>query len=260
MPLSLGTLVAGQYRIMQRVRSDGHCIIYAATDIQLMRPVIVSETHADPDAATDRALALRTLRDYPHIVPILDNFTENGKTYIITEPVLSVSLDHYAAKRSLPPEQVCYLLSTLTDALLVIHSLDIRHGSLSPRHILLDPDGNVRVTGFFAANILQKGTPDDDIASLGDALASVCQSDTLPAALSALLSRMRNRGVRHHITTVFELMHALNSIGIERIAPEVTITAPAIDHEMQPRWKWLFIGIGAAAVCIAVTLYFLLRA
>src|SRR5690606_3239066 len=62
------------------------------------------------------------------------------------------------------PAQVASIAAAAADTLADLHERGVVHGRLAARHLLLGPDGQIRLCGFGPGG---DATPEDDVAALG---------------------------------------------------------------------------------------------
>lgn len=173
------------------------CIVY------LTAYAVAPEAQA---AFLARAAALRTLSGCEAVAVPLDAFAAGQWMVAVTLPP-----ERTLAERGqlLSDAALLALLDRLTDALLVVHSLDGQmggngsavHGAPSPEAIWFFPDGRVRL---FVPPVPAKGDPSDDIRGFGRVLAAAGASRS--PALGAILARMCAGGY----ASVLEIKHELN--------------------------------------------------
>ena len=96
------------------------------------------------------ARAVARLRDVLVIVPTYDIFEENGTAYTVTEFCDGQSLEKYILSRGgrLPTEEVRRLFLPLLSALTTIHGTGLVHLGISPKNVLVDADGQLRLKNF----------------------------------------------------------------------------------------------------------------
>ncbi len=96
------------------------------------------------------ARAVARLREVLVVVPAYDIFEENGTAYSISEYCEGISLEKYVEKRGgrLPVDEVRRLFLPLIEAVATIHRTGVLHLALSPKNILVDPDGHLHLKNF----------------------------------------------------------------------------------------------------------------
>ncbi len=96
------------------------------------------------------ARTVARLRDVLVIVPSYDIFEENGTAYTVTEFCEGKSLEKYVAAKGgrISFEETRRLFLPLLSALSTIHAAGLLHLGISPKNILVDVEGNLRLKNF----------------------------------------------------------------------------------------------------------------
>ncbi len=159
----------GNYVLERALGSGGMGTVFAARDELLHRRVAVKLLHGgSEDALLAEARALAAL-DHPNAVRVYGLEHAEGRSFVVTELVDGVSLDHVLAeKRRLPCHQVVEVVRSVADALSAIHEAGRVHGDVKPSNILREHrTGRVLLTDFglsrpvaeAAGGPLVRGTP-----------------------------------------------------------------------------------------------------
>lgn len=159
-----GMIVAGLYRIGQRMGAGAAGVIYQAQRVSDGLPVAIKllrAAAAHESVAADRlrreAEALR-LAWHPNIVEILDQgHLPDGTSYIVMELLTGDSLAARIRNRGkLPLGEVIPLALQICDALVAVHAAGIVHRDLKPSNLILvkGPDGDrVKLIDFGIARV-----------------------------------------------------------------------------------------------------------
>jgi Tol biopolymer transport system component/predicted Ser/Thr protein kinase len=151
---------AGQYRIDGELGRGGMGVVYKALDTE--KNTYVAIKTIPPDLAHHReflerfqqeARALMRLH-HPHVVGLIDLVQDQGSHYMVLEYVDGPSLSQLLTKGPLPPERARQIALEVADALRHAHGHDIVHRDIKPGNILLTREGQVKVTDFGIARIL----------------------------------------------------------------------------------------------------------
>ncbi|WP_436773325.1 serine/threonine-protein kinase [Yinghuangia sp. YIM S09857] len=168
-PESDGRLLAGRYRLRERLGRGGMGTVWSALDEVLDRHVAVKElrvpAHVDDDErGTLCARMLREARaaariDHPNVVTIFDVVEEDGRPWIVMELVRGLSLAQEIEKDGpLPPGQVAEMGLRLLSALDAAHEAGVLHRDVKPANVLLARNGRVVLTDFGVASVEDSAT------------------------------------------------------------------------------------------------------
>ncbi|HSI04008.1 MAG TPA: protein kinase, partial [Myxococcota bacterium] len=152
----------GKYELAAEIGHGGMSVVYRAHDTQLKRDVAVKVMHAfmaEQPEARERfhreAVAVARLR-HPNIIEIFDYSGEKASTsYIVMELVDGTALADAVRDRPLScPEAALILARPIADALDSAHKGGVVHRDLKPENILLGRHGELKLTDFGIARIL----------------------------------------------------------------------------------------------------------
>ena len=172
-------LIAGRYRLGERLGRGGMGVVWAARDELLARPVAVKEVRlpASVDPEERDLLRERTLReartaarlDHPCAVRMFDVCEEDEQAYLVMELIEGRTLsDVIRDEGPVAPARAAEIGVCLLDALTAAHAAGIVHRDVKPGNVLVRPDGRVSLTDFGIA-----ATADDpSITSTGLLLGS----------------------------------------------------------------------------------------
>ena len=152
----------GKYRIEGEIGRGASSVVYLGYDAFHARHVAVKQIHAHLLADEVQAARYRrTLRNeallvgnlrHPHIVRLLDADEGANPPYLVLEYVEGKTLAAYTTLATLlPPGQVLDIAYKCCSALHQAHGAGLVHRDLKPANIMLQADGNVKVTDFGTA-------------------------------------------------------------------------------------------------------------
>ncbi|MDX3105429.1 serine/threonine-protein kinase [Nonomuraea angiospora] len=152
-------LLAGRYRLIERLGQGGAGTVWRAIDEILDRQVAAKQVRVPEgltpreraefaDLAIHEARSAGRLRD-PAIVLVHDVVLEGGQPWIIMDLVSGRSLDKVIKEQGpLPPGFVAAVGLRVLSALEVAHAHGMLHQDVKPANILLDFDGSAMLTDF----------------------------------------------------------------------------------------------------------------
>ncbi|MFC3494763.1 serine/threonine protein kinase [Glycomyces rhizosphaerae] len=154
-----GNLIAGRYRLEQRLAAGGMGAVWRGTDTRLNRVVAIKLLHSGL-SGNDRfrarfhqeAQAVAQLQS-PGIVGLYDYGEEQAPeglvSYLIMELVRGEALDNVLRQRGrLSPNETLKIMASAAEALDVAHQAHIIHRDIKPGNLLVGSDGSVKVVDF----------------------------------------------------------------------------------------------------------------
>jgi len=152
----------GEYEIISEVRRGAMGVVYRAYQRRLDRVVALKVLIAGQHASEEQVERFRreassiARLSHPAIVPLYDVGVAEGFHYIAMEYVEGESLDMLLRRqRRLKVHHALRIIRQVASALEHAHSRGIVHRDIKPANILLDKQGNVRVTDFGLAKELR---------------------------------------------------------------------------------------------------------
>ena len=154
-----GRLVAGRYRLTNRIGSGAMGVVWTARDERLHRTVAVKQLllNSSMSAAESHEAKQRAMREgriaarlqHPHAIAVYDVAEEDGNPWLIMEYLPSRSLSAVLAERgTMPPQETARVLAQAAMALDAAHAAGIVHRDIKPGNILIGNDGIVKITDF----------------------------------------------------------------------------------------------------------------
>jgi hypothetical protein len=146
-----GVVLAGKYRLRERIGAGHNTVVYCAEHIDLRQLVAVkllSGRHRDSPSVERFQRESRTyvrLGD-PAVLRLLDmGHADDGTPFIVLEYIQGGTLADLLQRRSnLTIDEVVALGARMCRALAQVHEHNLVHGDVKPSNILL-PDGDVRL-------------------------------------------------------------------------------------------------------------------
>ncbi|WP_067829407.1 serine/threonine-protein kinase [Nocardia inohanensis] len=152
-------MIAGHYRLVERIGSGGTGVVWRAVDERLERSVAVKQiitqpslSQADKDIVRQRAAreARNAARfQHPNAIVVFDITEHEGDPCLVMEYLPSQSLAVVlSAQGTLPLPQVARIGEAVASALIAAHRAGIVHRDVKPGNILLGDNGAVKITDF----------------------------------------------------------------------------------------------------------------
>src|SRR5215213_3669847 len=163
---SVGTLLAGRYRVVRHLGSGGTASVFLARDERLEREVAIKRIHgAEVTAETAQRLRreariMASLR-HPGLVTVYDMVMDDSDLLLVMEYVRGETLAAVIARGPLEWQRTLRLLEPVAAALDHVHERGVVHRDLKPSNILVGPAGVVKVAdlGLATAAEISKITP-----------------------------------------------------------------------------------------------------
>ncbi|EON73239.1 Stk1 family PASTA domain-containing Ser/Thr kinase [Lysinibacillus sphaericus] len=157
----VGKRISDRYKILELIGGGGMSNVYLAHDMILNRDVAIKVLRYDftnEDELHRRfqreALSVTSLT-HPNIVSIYDVGDDGDLHYIVMEYVQGKTLKQYIQEFApISPARCVHIMKELTSAIANAHENHIIHRDIKPQNILMDAEGNVKITDFGIAMTL----------------------------------------------------------------------------------------------------------
>jgi len=145
-----GTLLAGRYRLVERLGEQDGSAEWRATDEMLARTVVVRVlTPGSRHVAQVMAAARAACRvSDPRLARIFDADERAEPPFIVTGWPSGACLADVLTAGPLDPWQAARVIAEAADALAVVHEAGLAHLCLSPACLWCGPGGEVTITGL----------------------------------------------------------------------------------------------------------------
>ena len=159
--ITKGQRINDRYEIIKRIGEGGMANVYLAIDVILDRKVAIKILRGD--LANDEKFIRRFQREalsasslsHPNIVEIYDVGEDNGNYYIVMEYVEGRTLKQLLKKRGhLTVGEAVDIMLQLTDGMIHAHDSYIIHRDLKPQNIMIQENGQIKITDFGIAMAL----------------------------------------------------------------------------------------------------------
>ncbi|MET3575246.1 Stk1 family PASTA domain-containing Ser/Thr kinase [Bhargavaea ullalensis] len=157
----IGKRISGRYEVLGLLGGGGMSTVYLARDMILDRPVAIKILRYD--LADEEELRKRFHREalsatsliHPNIVNIYDVGEDGDLHYLVMEYVEGQTLKEYIQEKApLPAARAVDIMMQLCEGISAAHLHGIIHRDIKPQNILMDLDGNVKLTDFGIAMAL----------------------------------------------------------------------------------------------------------
>ena len=163
-----GTVLAGRYRIVGLLGRGGMGEVYRADDLRLEQPVALKFLPHGLDADGERLARfyreVRVARQVSHaaVCRVYDVAEADGHFFISMELVDGENLASLLRRIGrLPPDKALEIARQLCAGLAAAHEKGVLHRDLKPANVMLDGQGNVRITDFGLAGLAESLRHDD---------------------------------------------------------------------------------------------------
>ncbi|MEU5421877.1 protein kinase [Streptomyces sp. NPDC020667] len=153
-----GRLVAGRYRLLERIGRGGMGTVWRAEDSLLDRQVALKQLHVAHYLDEDELATLyeRTRREarsaarinHPNVVVVHDVVEDRGLPCIVMEYVPSTTLGDVLKSGTITPDEAARIGRGMIAALRAAHAAGVLHRDVKPGNVLLGEGGRVVLTDF----------------------------------------------------------------------------------------------------------------
>lgn len=157
----IGKRIGGRYEVLNYIGGGGMSRVYLAHDVILGRDVAIKVLNYD--FSNEEELKRRFMREalsatsltHPNIVDIFDVGEDGDIHYLVMEYIAGQTLKEFIVSHGpLSPEEALPIMQQLVSAISNAHENGIVHRDVKPQNILMDHDGNVKITDFGIAMAL----------------------------------------------------------------------------------------------------------
>ncbi|HZM18710.1 MAG TPA: protein kinase [Gaiellaceae bacterium] len=150
-----GEVIAGRYELLELVGKGGMSSVYKAHDRLLDRQIAVKILH--PHFTEDEEYVERFRREaravaqlsHPNIVTVIDRGEDEGRQFIVFEYVEGENLKQRLERTGPMPVRDALLLALqMARALAFAHGRGLIHRDVKPQNVLLNADGQAKMTDF----------------------------------------------------------------------------------------------------------------
>src|SRR5438309_10058496 len=148
-----GRVLAGRYRLLERIDEGGAGEVWRARDDKLDRDVAIKLLGPDADDAFRARFADEARRAaavvHPNVVTVFDEGHDGADAFMVMEYVPGKTLRDVIAERGpLPPHEASRLVTQVAAALDAANAAGVIHCDVKPANVIVDPAGTAKLTDF----------------------------------------------------------------------------------------------------------------
>ncbi len=151
----------GPYLIVEEIGQGGMATVFRAVQERVGRDVAIKVIHraiALDDTALERftrEAQLIARLEHPHILPVYDYNPTSDPPYIVMRYLPTGTLKDVLEREQLPHAEAVFLFRQMASALDYAHRQGVVHRDIKPSNILVDAEGNVFLTDFGIARMVE---------------------------------------------------------------------------------------------------------
>jgi serine/threonine protein kinase len=164
----------GQYQIIEQIGAGGMATIFKAYQPSIDRYVAVkilpSQLAEDENFVKRFAHEARAIAalEHPHILPVHDFGTDGDLNYMVMRYVKGGTLTNVMGK-PVPDDRIVQIVGDVAKALAYAHDRGVVHRDIKPSNILIDERGEVLLTDFGIAKMVE-GSQSTQLTAAGSVL------------------------------------------------------------------------------------------
>jgi serine/threonine protein kinase len=148
-----GRLLAGRYRLVQRIDEGGAGEVWQARDERLDRDVAIKILGPSADEAFRERFADEARRAasvlHPNVVTVFDEGRDGADAFMVMELVRGRTLRDVIADRGpLRPHEAARIVAQVAAALDAAHEAGVIHCDVKPANVIVDQQGTAKLTDF----------------------------------------------------------------------------------------------------------------
>jgi TolB-like protein/predicted Ser/Thr protein kinase/Flp pilus assembly protein TadD len=154
-----GRLVGNRYKLLNIVGQGGMGVVFKAEDTKLRRTVALKflpeEIGRDPEAKKRflREAQAAAILDHPNICPVYEVDESEGEMFLTMAFIEGRSLKERIAEGPLPLIEVLNVAVQVAEGLKAAQEKGVVHRDIKPANIMLNREGQVRITDFGLASV-----------------------------------------------------------------------------------------------------------
>jgi serine/threonine-protein kinase len=152
----------GRYRIRQKLGQGGAAVVYLVQDPYINRLVAVKLSRPSDRYREGFLLEVQSSGriNHPNIVAVYDAGIYREYCYLTMEYVPGETLEQHCRKKTLlPVSKAGEIIFTGCNALEYAHQIGVIHRDIKPSNVMLDKNGNPKITDFGIAQVTGETAP-----------------------------------------------------------------------------------------------------
>jgi eukaryotic-like serine/threonine-protein kinase len=164
-------IVAGRYRLEERLSTTAMADVWLANDEVLERKVVVKLLAADADRPRfEREARAAAALAHPNIVQVFDSGEDEGRPYMVLEYLPGGTLaERLPEGKALNDDATQRVAIDIAAGLAHAHENGVVHRDLKPGNVLFDAEGRAKVGDFGIARVVGIDTITDEGTVMGTA-------------------------------------------------------------------------------------------
>eukprot|EP00013_Stygamoeba_regulata_P005879 CAMPEP_0177632930 /NCGR_PEP_ID=MMETSP0447-20121125/2566_1 /TAXON_ID=0 /ORGANISM="Stygamoeba regulata, Strain BSH-02190019" /LENGTH=729 /DNA_ID=CAMNT_0019134555 /DNA_START=116 /DNA_END=2302 /DNA_ORIENTATION=+ len=153
-------MVVGDYELRWKLGVGSYSTVYMGVNKHTKEEVavkIIKKGKCSELSRIDVEIQAMLMLDHPHVVKLHSVFENADNIYFIMDLCGGGNLSDYVSIKPLSEDLARYYMKELVDALRYCHSQGVCHRDLKIENLLLDDDGELKITDFGQAGIFSEG-------------------------------------------------------------------------------------------------------
>ncbi|MBP2471221.1 hypothetical protein JOF53_000093 [Crossiella equi] len=140
-------MIAGRYRLVERVGAGGQGEVWRATDDELGREVALKRSQQGDDGQIRREARVGAGLNHPHVVTVHDVVQHGDERWLVMEYLPSRNLSAVLAEDGpFSPEAAALVGAQVASALVAMHERGMVHRDIKPGNVLYTAEGHAKLT------------------------------------------------------------------------------------------------------------------
>ncbi|MBB1154537.1 serine/threonine-protein kinase [Amycolatopsis dendrobii] len=139
-------VIAGRYRLEERLGAGGMGVVWRASDLELRRTVALKRSLDGDEPQIRREARLGAALQHPNIVAVYDSVSDGADRWLVMEYLPARSLAEIVRTDGvLPPGRAAAIGAQIASALAAMHARGMVHRDLTPGNVLVADDGTAKL-------------------------------------------------------------------------------------------------------------------